>query len=321
MTLSLSALREANARRAIEWNPSGVSCGALFAAVELAGEVGELLNELKKRERHSRGLKGGKDDPQAIAMELADVVICVDLLARELGVDLSEAVVAKFNSTSEKHGFATRLSGDHGLALQIAELEAERDAEKRARVCYQTLAYDAMNSLDKLLCRSASKGEGTTADPNVFHHALISVEAMVFDQCRRIAALEADLAAANARIEELQLECESQRSSASMEAIAAMQWNQNATDLELELTSLRAHLAACKAELRRILTPRPVEEWDDYENRNVLWWHLPVAEPPWFGDIDDRDEDWHTHWTPLPNVGDEAFLKSLDATDAAGGVA
>lgn len=123
MNISFFELREANGRRAIEWNPSGVSLGPLFAAVELAGEVGELLNELKKRERHSRGLKGGKDDPQAIAMELADVVICVDLLARELGVDLSEAVVAKFNSTSEKHGFATRLSGDHDLVLRVAELE------------------------------------------------------------------------------------------------------------------------------------------------------------------------------------------------------
>lgn len=52
------------------------------------------------------------DDPMdvaALAAELADVVICVDLLAMHYGIDLAAAVVAKFDATSVKMGLSTRL--------------------------------------------------------------------------------------------------------------------------------------------------------------------------------------------------------------------
>ena len=100
--MDLDELRDANQKRAKLW---GNKTGIEFAMVELAGEVGELANEIKKRRRQELGMAGGKDDAQAIADELADVVICADLLAAKLGVDLSDAVRNKFNSTSQKHGF------------------------------------------------------------------------------------------------------------------------------------------------------------------------------------------------------------------------
>lgn len=103
------ALRQANLARAKEWNPTGADTGPGFAGLELAGEVGELCNLLKKAERARLGLVGGSVSPAAIAEELADVVICADLVGLALGLDLWPIVVAKFNATSEAKGFATRL--------------------------------------------------------------------------------------------------------------------------------------------------------------------------------------------------------------------
>lgn len=106
----LKQLREANDSRAQLWRGEGVpSSGPLFAAVELAGEVGELCNLIKKRERVLRGYGGGMIDIPAITNELADVIICADLLASELGIDLEIAVREKFNRDSVKHGFPQRL--------------------------------------------------------------------------------------------------------------------------------------------------------------------------------------------------------------------
>lgn len=109
--LGFDQLRVANEKREVEWT---VNCtetpGVAFAAMELAGEVGELCNELKKVERKRLGLVGGKEiDYDAIADELGDVVVCVDLLAHTLGVDLGAAVRRKFNKTSTKHNFETKI--------------------------------------------------------------------------------------------------------------------------------------------------------------------------------------------------------------------
>ena len=44
---------------------------------------------------------------------------------------------------------------------------------------------------------------------------------------------------------------------------------------------------------------KPIEEWhEDYGD--VLWWKLPIEEPPYVGS--PLCEDWpgyHTHWTPI----------------------
>jgi len=107
MHLTFEELRIANDKRALEWNPEGAPLGVEFAMVELAGEVGELANQIKKLVRAQHGLKGGVVDMENIRNEVADVVICADLLARKLEIDLGAAVVDKFNATSMKHGFKT----------------------------------------------------------------------------------------------------------------------------------------------------------------------------------------------------------------------
>ena len=83
--------------------------GMMFDAVELGGEVGELLNVVKKLEREERGWRGSRAGPDDFADECADVLICLDKLARRRGVDLVAATVRKFNATSEKVGLPHRL--------------------------------------------------------------------------------------------------------------------------------------------------------------------------------------------------------------------
>lgn len=96
-------LREANDRRAIEWVTDG-EVSLSFKGNELAGEVGEACNVIKKLERERMGAVGSRATIEDLADELADVVICADLVASKAGIDLHAAVRRKFNKTSRKYG-------------------------------------------------------------------------------------------------------------------------------------------------------------------------------------------------------------------------
>jgi NTP pyrophosphatase (non-canonical NTP hydrolase) len=106
--MKFDELRAANRSRHQEWAGGG-ELPLSFRGVELAGEVGEACNEIKKLERSRLGIRGGKNDIRPLADELADVIVCVDLIAMDLGIDLSKAVRDKFNATSEKYDLTTRL--------------------------------------------------------------------------------------------------------------------------------------------------------------------------------------------------------------------
>jgi len=70
----------------------------------LVGEVGELANMLKKRNR-------GEVIPDLeIQREIADINIYLDLLADHLGVTLDEAIIEKFNTKSRQVGSDITLS-------------------------------------------------------------------------------------------------------------------------------------------------------------------------------------------------------------------
>ncbi|MCO5077310.1 MULTISPECIES: MazG-like family protein [unclassified Chelatococcus] len=105
---SLVSLRAANVARDAEWAPD-VKPDLAFRGNELAGETGEACNVIKKLERERHGWVGSRATLLDLADELADVVICADLAAMTAGIDLSGAVVRKFNATSEKNGLATRM--------------------------------------------------------------------------------------------------------------------------------------------------------------------------------------------------------------------
>jgi len=102
------ALRVANLSRQAEWDKSG-KIDASYRGNELAGEVGEACNVIKKLERDRLGIRGSKASIWDLADELADVIICADLIAMMYGINLGGSVRQKFNATSEKVGLKTRL--------------------------------------------------------------------------------------------------------------------------------------------------------------------------------------------------------------------
>jgi hypothetical protein len=52
---------------------------------------------------------------------------------------------------------------------------------------------------------------------------------------------------------------------------------------------------------RELFHPRPAESWHE-DQGSVLWWRLPVEEPPHLGTPldDDFPDGVYTHWTPYP---------------------
>lgn len=104
--MKLDELRTANQTRALEWD-TNVSMTALFHSNELAGEVGEACNVVKKLERERLGIVGSRAKVEDLAEELADIVIVADLLAAKFNIDLGIAIARKFNKTSKARGFRT----------------------------------------------------------------------------------------------------------------------------------------------------------------------------------------------------------------------
>jgi NTP pyrophosphatase (non-canonical NTP hydrolase) len=105
----LTQLRRVAADRMTTWcSETELPC-ALFHATELGGEVGEVLNVVKKLHREASGWRGSRATVADLAEEIGDVVVCLDKLAAYYGIDLAQATAAKFNATSEKVGLAHRL--------------------------------------------------------------------------------------------------------------------------------------------------------------------------------------------------------------------
>lgn len=114
--LSFAALREKNVQRIPEFRnkkgeivhtkPDGSDWLLSQWSNALGGEFGECANFIKKYERGDFTLDEGRED---IAKELADIAICLDLLAFRAGVDLGQAVVDKFNEVSDRVGSQIKL--------------------------------------------------------------------------------------------------------------------------------------------------------------------------------------------------------------------
>lgn len=109
MTRTFTTLRAANLARQAEWDPDDRITLA-YRGNEMGGECGEAQNVIKKLERERLGIRGSRATVQDLAEELADVVICADLIAMAEGIDLDQAIARKFNLTSVKQGLETRLA-------------------------------------------------------------------------------------------------------------------------------------------------------------------------------------------------------------------
>jgi NTP pyrophosphatase (non-canonical NTP hydrolase) len=83
------------------WSPTDWGCA-------MAGECGEACNLIKKL-RRLEGTRFSRENEQqplrlvdGIMDELADMVIYADLLATRLGRSLEQAIISKFNRTSDE---------------------------------------------------------------------------------------------------------------------------------------------------------------------------------------------------------------------------
>lgn len=85
-------LRDANAARQDEWDPKGDAKNLDWRMNELAGEVGEVCNILKKLRRERCGIPGSRATRDDLADELADVLICLDLTLMSGGYDPAKAL-------------------------------------------------------------------------------------------------------------------------------------------------------------------------------------------------------------------------------------
>lgn len=105
----LDKLRAANITRHEVWPGAGKSTME-FSCIEFAGEAGEVSDAVKKYIRTRDGIAGNKSGISldmlkiAIMEEMGDVLISMDLLARDLDINLSDCVPMKFNKTSAKVG-------------------------------------------------------------------------------------------------------------------------------------------------------------------------------------------------------------------------
>ena len=107
----LSVLREANITRNEEYRAKtgGKKLPVLFRSTELAGEVGELLNVIKKLERERLGWSGRRATMEDLKGEFGGVMVCLDLLAMEYGIDLLEVAMDEFNSVSDRLSLETKI--------------------------------------------------------------------------------------------------------------------------------------------------------------------------------------------------------------------
>jgi NTP pyrophosphatase (non-canonical NTP hydrolase) len=106
--MHLNDLRHANRKRQAEW-PGNEKADVAFRCIEVAGEAGEVCEAVKKFLRAQRGIKGTTADVSKVADEMGDLMVSLDLLADELGIDLGDATRRKFNATTAKYGLTVTL--------------------------------------------------------------------------------------------------------------------------------------------------------------------------------------------------------------------
>lgn len=96
-------LREANITRQKEWDPGNI-VDRFWRMNELAGETGEVCNVLKKLHRERMDVAGSRATKDDLAEELADVIICLDLLlmTEKLGPANAKVIPSVGDSLTEK---------------------------------------------------------------------------------------------------------------------------------------------------------------------------------------------------------------------------
>ena len=123
-------LAELNATRQKEWDPDS-KFDILFRALEHVSEAGELGNKIKKYWRATQVDVGSKTNLKEIEDEVGDVIVTLSLLCSDLGIDIEQSTINKFNATSEKYSLDTKWDTDPSLDFQArVRLEQKELQEK-----------------------------------------------------------------------------------------------------------------------------------------------------------------------------------------------
>jgi NTP pyrophosphatase (non-canonical NTP hydrolase) len=115
-SLTFNQLRQANIARLPQFKnchgepahskPDGSDWSPAQWLQAVTGELGEYANLRKKFERGDVDADTFKINA---AKELADIVTYLDILAMQLGIDLGDATIEKFNEVSERVGSSIKL--------------------------------------------------------------------------------------------------------------------------------------------------------------------------------------------------------------------
>ncbi len=89
--------------------PDSLKGGVFYASLGLAGEVGELLNKIKKIARD-----GAVPDKEGITLELGDILWYVSAVASEMGIKMDDVAGANLEKLSRRKANGTlHGSGDN----------------------------------------------------------------------------------------------------------------------------------------------------------------------------------------------------------------
>lgn len=111
MSLTFQELRKANLKRLPQFRNSkgdfaheksdGSDWSLNDWMTAVTGEVGEAANILKKVRRGDLDINEAR---YSLKKEFADILIYLDIIAFQAGIELEEAVVEKFNEVSDRVG-------------------------------------------------------------------------------------------------------------------------------------------------------------------------------------------------------------------------
>ncbi len=104
--LTFKKLREKNKKRLEKIHPKSLEWSTSDWILALTGELGELCGDIKKV---LRGNTTWEEVKENAGKELADIMIYLDCVAYNLGIDLDKVVIQKFNEVSDKFGSKIKL--------------------------------------------------------------------------------------------------------------------------------------------------------------------------------------------------------------------
>ena len=112
--LTFERLSQINIQRCRKWHDPDDWSPQMWG-LAMCGEAGEVANALKKLWRYDNGIQQSAESGdrqahvRAVAMEIGDTLVYLDLLAQRMGLRLEDCVRDTFNRVSIREGFEERL--------------------------------------------------------------------------------------------------------------------------------------------------------------------------------------------------------------------